>query len=136
MRRAMLAKVHIARKELFRNEDDYRAVISRVTGQTSASTCTAAQLDDVLREFKRLGFKPKPAARISKRPNIRMIYGVWNDLKPFVAAEDKEKALRAFVQRQTGIDAPEFLDGAQANKVIEGLKSWLARERSKQGAPT
>ena len=49
-------------------------------------------------------------------------------------------ALRAFVQRQTksrltpdGISAPEFLDGPQANRVIEGLKAWLAREKHKAG---
>jgi hypothetical protein len=36
-------------------------------------------------------------------------------------------ALLAFVKRQTGVDNPEWLDGAQANKVIEGLKAWHAR---------
>ncbi|GAB0119456.1 phage protein GemA/Gp16 family protein [Acidisoma sp. 7E03] len=127
-RRAMLAKAHIARKELFRSEDDYRAVLERVAGVTSAAACSDAQLDQVLTEFRRMGWKPK-AARISHKPHVRMIYAVWNDLKAFVTVEDKDKALRAFVRRQTGKETPEFLTGAEANRVIEGLKSWLGRER-------
>jgi hypothetical protein len=68
---------------------------------------------------------------------VRMIYALWAELKPFLT-NPSDDGLRAFVARQTrsrqhpdGLSAPEFLDGHQANLVIEGLKSWLARDQEK-----
>jgi len=140
-RKAMVAKVHIARKELALDEGTYRAVLRRVTGSESTAACTDAQLEAAIAEFRRLGWKPKAGAKRgrSAKPYVRMIYGIWGDLKPYLA-DGSEDALRAFVQRQTksrltpqGISAPEFLDGPQANRVIEGLKAWLAREKHRAG---
>jgi hypothetical protein len=64
-----------------------------------------------------------------------MIYAIWADIRPLL--EDAgDEALRGFVRRQTksavhpdGVDAPEWLNGTDAAKVIEGLKGWLARLR-------
>ena len=135
-RRAMLAKVHIARKELRLDDEAYGDVLQRVTGLDSARTLTDPQLDLVLREFKRLGWKgPAGTGARSQKPNVRMIHGIWKDLRPYLTDPSPE-ALRAFVGRQTrsvlhpeGVAAPEFLDGRQANLVLEGLKAWLARVR-------
>ena len=55
---AMRRKVQIARKQLQLAEDDYRAILLRITGQTSSTACSARQLDAVLREFQRLGWQP------------------------------------------------------------------------------
>jgi phage gp16-like protein len=127
-RRALLGKVHVAKKQLAMVDDSYRALLLRVTGQDSAATCTDAQLVRVVEEFKRLGFAA--SRKISDKPYVRMIYGVWKELKPFLDAPS-DTALAAFVQRQTGIARPEWLDGKQAGAVIEALKGWLARERAK-----
>lgn len=133
VRRAMLAKVHIAAKELALAEESYRAIFQRITGKTTAGECGDAQLDAVLAEFKRLGWKPKVRKPTSNVPHVRMIHGLWNAMKPKLA-DGSDGALRAFVRRQTrdehhpdGIDRPEWLDAAQATKVIEGLKAWGAR---------
>ena len=135
-RKAMLAKVHIARKELRLDEDSYRDVLRRVVGASSAASCTIAELDLLIAEFKRLGWKAPARRPLSGKPNVRMIHGLWKDLAPYLGDASAE-ALRAFVRRQTksrlhpeGIDAPEFLDGPQANRVIEGLKAWLTRARA------
>lgn len=128
---ALRRKVQIARRQLGMDEDSYRAVLLRITGQTSSTACTVLQLDAVLREMTRLGFKPAPARKISPRAQVRMIHAVWNDIAPLIENGTPE-GLRAFVRRQTSIDAPEFLDAAQANKVLEGLKSWRARLNRKQ----
>jgi phage gp16-like protein len=125
-RRAMIAKVQIARKDLALHEESYRAILMRVTGQDSSATCTVQQLDAVLREFARLGWRAKPAKRRSNRPQIRLIHALWADLAPHLA-DGSDAALRAFVRRQTGVDAPEFLAGPQAAKVVEGLKAWGRR---------
>jgi phage gp16-like protein len=130
----MLAKIHIAKKQLALEDDSYRAMLMRVAGQDSAATCTPAQLEAVIAEFKRLGFTAEAAKhKRSDKAYVRMIYGIWGDLKPYLT-DHSHTALRSFVRRQTGQDAPEFLNPEDANLVIEGLKAWLAREQRKRAA--
>lgn len=62
-RRAMLAKVHLARKELGLAEADYRAVLYRMTQHESAAALSDAQLETVITEFKRLGWQQRPSTR-------------------------------------------------------------------------
>ena len=127
-RRSLLAKIHVAKKQLAMVDDSYRALLVRTTSKDSARDCSDAQLVRVVEEFKRLGFDaPK---KVSGKPFVRMIYAIWKDLKPYLDAPN-DAALAAFVQRQTGIDKPEWLDGKQAGVVIEALKGWLARERAR-----
>jgi phage gp16-like protein len=132
-RLAMLAKVHVARKQLGLDEASYRAVLARITGHNSAGDCNSGELVATLAEFERLGWSPAAGARRDRRPHVRKIWAIWGDLKPLLDAADDD-VLRAFVRRQThsaknpeGIGAPEWLDGVEATKVIEGLKGWLAR---------
>ncbi len=143
-RGAMLAKLHIARKQLAMEEGSYRALLARVAGVESAALCDAAGLARVLAEFERLGFSAARPARRDRKPHVRKIWAIWGDLKPLLDQADDD-ALRGFVRRQTrsaknpeGVSAPEWLDGIEAAKVIEGLKGWLARVRAakmKEGVP-
>jgi hypothetical protein len=134
-RRAMLAKIHLARKQMGLDDETYRETLQRVVGQRTCVTCSDAQLHLVLAEFQRLGWKPQPAARRSDKAQVRMIYAIWADIRPLLD-DAGDEALRGFVRRQThspahpeGVDAPEWLSGAEAAKVIEGMKGWLARLR-------
>ncbi len=134
-RRPLIAKIHLAKKQLALTDDSYRDVLRRITGLDSAGAMRADQLDAVLREFARLGWKPKPAKKRSATPQIRMIHGVWQDIVALQGHGDAA-ALRAFVARQTkttanpaGVSSPEFLDAAMGNRVLEGLKAWRARLR-------
>ena len=141
-RRGMLGKIHIARQQLGLDETAYRDVVERITGGRSASVASDAALHRLLAEFTRLGFKPARKAWAparSKDAQVRMIQAIWADLAPYVDDHTQDR-LRAFVRRQTrtprhldGVDAPEFLDAKEANKVVEGLKAWLAREQAKAG---
>lgn len=144
-RRAMLAKLHLARKELALTEESYRDVLRRVTGQESAAALSEPQLDRALAEFRRLGWKPrkgKGRTGTSAAPQIRMIHAVWRDIcRLGIDAEDETAALRAFVARQTrtaanpqGVSDPRFLDSQQANRVLEGLKAWRRRLKAKEAA--
>lgn len=139
-RKALLAKVHIAAKQLGLDRDAYGDVLTRVTGRSSAGTLDDAQLAAVLEEFKRLGWKGTVPRPLPGKPAVRMIYGLWKDLRPHLADPSRD-GLRAFVAKQTvsalhplGVGAPEFLDGRQASVVIEALKGWLSRERAKPAA--
>lgn len=153
----MLAKVHIAKKELGLSDDNYRAIMRRVTGKASSGVCSDIELHQLLSEFKRLGWKPKTssAARASSpksgnrfsgeedaqnifkksgKPHVRKVFALWSDLARSGALTDGSRtALQAFVQRQTGIASPEWLTAPQANQVTEGLKAMLARHKERAG---
>ncbi|WJY24644.1 regulatory protein GemA [Alteriqipengyuania flavescens] len=63
------------------------------------------------------------------RPHIGKIKALWWSLYWLGAVGDPgDRAISAFVQRQTGISALRFLDHTRAHSVIEALKDWLARE--------
>lgn len=59
MRNTQLSKIHIAKKDLGIDDDTYRALLMRVTGAQSSRGLKPAQMAAVLREFERLGWKPK-----------------------------------------------------------------------------
>ena len=123
-RNVLVSRIHIARKELALEEESYRAILRRITGHDSCSKLDAEQLRAVIAEFERLGLRPR--VRRSVKPHVRKVYAVWGSMAGLV--EDSGRgALHAFVLRQTGISSAEWLDGAQANKVIEGLKAWRKR---------
>lgn len=69
---SLLAKVHIAKKDLGLDEDTYRAVLTRVTGHDSSANCSVPELVRAVAEFRRLGWTPtskaKPAGKSVSRP--------------------------------------------------------------------
>ncbi|MCW1842278.1 gp16 family protein [Prosthecomicrobium hirschii] len=124
-----IAMIHIAKKQLGLVDENYRAILVRLTGKDSSRDCSTEDLDRVIAEFKRLGWRAaaKPNAT-SDRPYVRKIYALWNEAGRVGAVENASKeALRAFVVRQTGKSAPEFLTPSEASKVSEALKAMIAR---------
>lgn len=132
-RRNMLAKVHIAKKDLALDEATYRDIVSRISrGRTdSAGQLTFAQLNDLLAEFKAKGWKPKAAATgrgAAKDPQSRMIRGLWIELADAGVVRDRrESALRAYVQRMTGMADLRFCDPHHKSRLIEEMKAWADR---------
>lgn len=126
-RRSLLAKVHVAKKQLHLAEDDYRAVIFRVTGNLSAGACTEAELAKVVEEFARKGFdaKARPAGpRPADHPSARKARAMWISLHQLGAiADPTERALEAFARRQLGVDKLQWADQALSYRLIEALKA-------------
>lgn len=67
---AMMAKIHIAKKDLGLDDDTYRDVLWRVTGKRSCKDMTIAQLQDVVKDMENSGFKPKAAPKHGKKPSV------------------------------------------------------------------
>lgn len=124
-RRAMIAKLHVARKQLAMEEADYRALLMRSCGLTSSAKATPGQLMALLAEMRHLGFRDAPRP-ISDKPHVRKIWALWKDMAPLLE-NSTDAGLRHFCFRQTRLSDPEWLDGAQATKVIEALKAWHER---------
>ncbi len=70
MRRALIAKIKIAQKELGLDDGTYRAVLERVTGKRSCTECSIPELERVVEDLRQHGFQPKKTA--GQRPNRNM----------------------------------------------------------------
>lgn len=132
MRKKLLASLHIARKDMAIEEESYRALLYRVTGQTSAKELTDAQMKSVLAEFERLGWKQERFKRFAagNRPDIRKVFAIWGSLADHLECHGSRAGLRAFVERQIGVSDPNFLNPAQARQMIEALKAMQRRMKN------
>lgn len=130
-RRAMLAKVHVAKKQLRMTDDDYVAVLLRETGRTSAGDCTQAELHRLIGAFERLGFdaKARPRGpRPADHPAARKARALWISLGLLGAVRDpSEKALESFARRQIGCDRLQWANQALVYKLVEALKAMAER---------
>ncbi len=131
-RAAALRTLHAAAREMGLSEETRRDVMERMTGLRSAADMTAAQIRAVLDEFRRLGWSAG-RRRISRRADVRKIFGLWKGLGEAGALRTSgSAACRAWVRRQSGVDDPDWLTPEQARACIEALKQWLDRETSRQ----
>lgn len=130
-RRAILAQVNIGRKALGMEEEDYRAVMERVTGNRSAKVCTDRQLRDLIAEFERLGWRSRgggPRRAIGGGSTVRKAQAIWISLYQLGAVDDaRDSALEAFGRRQLGVDRLAWTDAREAFRLIEALKAIAAR---------
>lgn len=126
-----IAAMHVARKQLGLDEDTYRAALHHVTGKTSSAQMTEAERQAVLEHFRQRGFKGQSTGRRKPldgrfAPKLQALWiAAWN---LGLVRDRDDRALLAFVKRQTGIDHVRFLrHGQDAIRAIEGLKGWMER---------
>ncbi|GAA5112046.1 regulatory protein GemA [Bartonella jaculi] len=123
-----LAALHMGRRALALDDETYRAMLYRLTGKYSAKDLSVLEKRLVVDEMRACGFEPKRQVlegKYAKKLQALWIAG-WN---LGIIRERSDKALLAFVKRQTGIDHVRFLrDSDDACRAIEALKSWLQRE--------
>lgn len=138
--RPMLAKVQIARKDLALDEDTYRAVLERLTGQRSAAGLDDRQLERVLAEFRAKGWKPKVAAnrgaqpadrptpRRADHPVAKKARALWISLHRLgVIDNPSDQALEAFAKRQLGCERLQWANQRLGFRLIEALKAMAER---------
>lgn len=139
-RRAMMAKVHLAKKDLGLEDDDYRAVLERETGKRSAKDCSHAELEAVLAAFERQGFKPKaraPRGRPATHGVARKARALWISLWQLgVVRDPSETALERFARRQLHVDRLQWADQSRGNALIEALKTMAERAGWSQKLPS
>lgn len=133
------AIINIAKSQLGLEEDDYRALLTRVTGVASLRAMSERQKIAVLDELKRMGFRVKSGGRslpASHKPYVRLIHALWKNCHRLGVIENgSREALRAFCKRfiAHGSDHvvvdPDLLSYDQATPIIEALKKMEARGR-------
>jgi phage gp16-like protein len=143
--RARLIKlVHVGKRELKLDEDFYRNILLTKGGANSAGDMNAAQLQSVVDEFKRLGFKvankAKPGGKVltaGRRTGVatvtlaadaqsRKARAMWLTLHAIGQVRDpSEAALLAYAKRQCKVDRLEWV--RDTIPLLESLKAWLLR---------
>lgn len=133
--------IHVARRELRMDDDTYRMMLSGMKGldgATSTADLSVPNLLKVLEQLKQRGFKVRPNAA-GKRPKAndeqsKKIRSLWLTLHGLGAVRDpSEEALAKFVLNMTKVSALQWLNTAQASRVIENLKQWQCRVTNKEG---
>jgi phage gp16-like protein len=127
-RRAMIAKIQIARQQLGMVEDDYRQIVFEQTGKTSLKDASEPQLARVLDVMKAKGFKPLPGKKAASHPMAMKARALWISLYHLNAVHNPaEEALEAFAKRQLGCDRLQWAKQSDAFRLIEALKNMASR---------
>lgn len=150
---AALAKLHIAKKELALHDDDYRAILTRETGQASARGLSEAQIGKVLDVLKGMGWTPRVLKQRSDSTNLNVLNGgkeaaktplkgrrtaehptakkaraLWISLwRLGVVRNRSDAALEAFAARQLKCERLIWADQQQMYKLIEALKAMAEK---------
>ncbi|WP_051222038.1 gp16 family protein [Neptunomonas japonica] len=122
-RKAITARIHIAKKELGLDDETYRAMLSQVTKHNSCANMHISDLYRVMEHLKNLGYKPA-ARKFGKRPNPP---------KDKAALMGKVEALlanrklhwnyaHAMAQRMFKVEKVDWLDRDQLWRLVASLQ--------------
>jgi len=113
------------------SEADYRNILQAKTGRASAGDLDSTGRKRFLEHLRQCGWKPQGnGPRLTKQQWL--VQRLWKDLGQAGALEDKSAAaLNRFIKAQGGPDELRFLGTSHASLVIEALKSWLQRVKTK-----
>jgi phage gp16-like protein len=115
------------------DEDTRRDLFERVTGKRSLRAMNNPEQKRLVVELKRMGggARAKTKSEMSVTgPYAGKLQALWIAAWNLGLVRDRsDKALTSFVKRQCGIAHMRWLrEEVAAAKVIEALKSWMARE--------
>jgi phage gp16-like protein len=127
-RRAITARIHIAKKELGLDDDTYRAMLQQVAKQSSCADMHISDLYRVMEHLKTLGYKPA-LRKFGKRPNPP---------KDKAALMSKVEALltdrglhwnfaHAMAQRMFQVEKVDWLDRDQLWRLVAALEKAAKR---------
>ena len=137
------AAIHVLKSKLRLQDDDYRVLLKGLTTKTSSKDMTDAERQKVRDHMQslaeRMGVvqptrrRPMPAARFAKSkadatPKERKVWALWHQLgRDGVVRDTSPQALNKWIERQIGVSALVFANGAQLDTLIEALKAWQQR---------
>lgn len=139
-KKALLAKVHIAKKDLCLDDGTYRDLLTRVTGKDSASKMLISELEAVIFEFGNRGWKPKPTVNSAKKHGKKP--RVADSAPNRQASMDKIGAILADMslpwayahstaRNMFGKEKLDFCDDLELSKVKQALAVYQYRQNKK-----
>ena len=132
-KKILMAKIHIAKKDLHLDDDTYRDVLWRVTGKRSCKDMTIAQLQDVAKDMQNSGFKPKTTPKHGKKPTVtKRRQGLIDKIEAILADMGLHWNYAHGVGEQMfQIKRLQFLNDQQLYKVTQALSVHQKREADK-----
>lgn len=143
LRNGLLAKIHIAKKQLGLDDDFYKEILTQITGKDSCKDMDGAELNRVLNYFRSKGFKERgseslsPSSRNKSAKTLKdKAVALWIDLyKSGVVENRSHEALGNFVKRFLGdkltvfpgVDPLDAATDAQLSDAVEALKKMQER---------
>ena len=129
-RQALLAKAHIAKKDLGLSDDVYRSVLGELFGVDSAGKLSIKQLEALIKHFEKLDWQQKPKARKpSAGGGTRELLGKIEALLAELGnAEGRFVPWtypQAILKRQGGPERLEWATATQLRAVIAALHKRL-----------
>jgi len=130
---ATLSKIHIAKQQLGMDDHSYRCLLARISGVSSSKDLSTQQASSVLKEFERLGWKPRPSNKATGKPRnfdklpnqIKKIEALLADMKlPWAYANAVARQMFR-VQQVTWLRKSQQLDAIIAALHVEQEKRWL-----------
>ena len=138
-----IGAIHVLKAKLRLSDDDYRALLKGLTLKTSSKDMSPAEQQKVRDHMQGLAERagvvqptrrrPMPANRFAKSkadatPKERKVWALWHQLgRDGVVRDTSPQALNKWVERQVGVSALVFANGAQLDTLIEALKAWQQR---------
>ncbi|WP_274571574.1 gp16 family protein [Neisseria leonii] len=128
----LIAKIKIGQKSLSMADEDYRAMLLRITGKNSCTQMNVPEMELVLHELVRLGFKAqttgkRPMRRVAANPLMSKIEALlldngwhWN-------------YAHGTARRMFGVESVAYLDNVRLRKVVAALQIAANRKRGKGG---
>lgn len=134
-RRALLAKVHIAAKELGISPADYRAHLMGEFGVPSASSLSIGDMERLLEHFVGLGWQPEGRnqvrAALAAMRRRKQIFALQARVREtFSQLEDRnERRLKGLCEKICGTDdLPSCRDPGKLKKILAVLSGIKKRE--------
>ncbi len=140
IRQKLLAQVHIAKKELGLDDETYRDMLYSSFHVRSARFLNNVQLTEFIDILKKCGWKQTGKGNgfgkdkyenlgerrgFATPAQLRLIEALWHRVS---FAEDKETALRKFLENRFRISHIRFLTADKASRVIDALKDMYVRK--------
>jgi hypothetical protein len=129
-RKRLITLIHIGRARVGLSDEDYRALLEGISGETSSVRMSIPQLEDTLKALKSLGFSVKKKLPVKEEDRGRAtekqlgyIKGLWE----LCARAKTEAALAVFVDRVAHVPALRFLTVYSARAVILALRDMAAK---------
>ncbi|MDF5977878.1 regulatory protein GemA [Pseudomonas aeruginosa] len=134
--RGLLSKIHIARQQLGLQDDVYRQKLQVMFGKGSARDLNLRQAEQLLTEFKRLGWQPQPSKRAAGKPHnfsqlpaeVQVIEAQLAEMRLPWSYADKIAKQMFGVAKVAWLKKPDQLTAILAALHVEQEKRYLLAE--------
>ena len=126
-RKSLMAKLHIAKKDLGLDDDTYRAMLQNLIGKSSAADCSDHQLVAVIAALRKRGWKGSLPKAPKVRPEFEKLLGKINALR--LDTKKSWAYVESIAKKMYGVGI-SWLDGEQ----LTGVVTALVKHQRAQGA--